>query len=146
MRRATALTLQRHEIQPLSRKIALQNPREIHKQWLKRHLQRRRIREWSDHDPNPNWSSRTRPFGQLTCQALEAHFVLKKIISHSGYLPKFHQMLHLPPKMTLALHQVLHLLQKVTLQHQKLTVQHQQMLHLPRKVALRHHQSHEKWQ
>ena len=31
----------------------------------------------SDHDPNLNRSSRTRPFGKLTFHALEAHIVLK---------------------------------------------------------------------
>ena len=36
-------------------------------------------------------------------------------ISRSGYLPRFHQMLHLPRKMTLQGHQILRLPQKVTL-------------------------------
>ena len=35
------------------------------------------IRTWSDHDPNMNSSSRTRPFAEVTFRASETHFVLK---------------------------------------------------------------------
>ena len=35
------------------------------------------IRTWSDHDPNMNSSSRTRPFAEVTFHASETHFVLK---------------------------------------------------------------------
>ena len=50
-------------------------------------------------------------------------------ISRSGYLPRFHQILHLPRKATLQDHQILRLPRKVTLQHQL-------RLRLPCKVTL----------
>ena len=51
MRGATGITFQPHQILRLPRKIALQNLREICRKRLKRHLQWRTIREWSDRDP-----------------------------------------------------------------------------------------------
>ena len=43
----------------------------------------------------------------LTRPILGTHFVWTKYnIWHSGYLPKFHKMLHLPRKVTLQLHQI----------------------------------------
>ena len=37
----------------------------------------RPIRPWSEHGPNPNSPSRTRPFAEVTFRALDAHFVWK---------------------------------------------------------------------
>ena len=80
---ATGLTLQPHQILRLLRKIAFQNLREICRKRLKRHLQWRTIRQWSDHesdhDPSMNSSSRTRPFAEVTFRDSETHFVLKNI-------------------------------------------------------------------
>ena len=44
---------------------------------MKRHLQWRMIRPWSEHDPNMIWSSRTRRFARLTCRSSEMHFLVK---------------------------------------------------------------------
>ena len=90
-----------------------------------------------------NW---TCPFAELTFPPRQRILYEKYRISRSGYLPKFHQMMPLPQKVTLQHHQMLRLPRKLALQHQKLTVQHHQMLrlrqklHLPGKVTLQHHQ------
>ena len=81
MRGATGITLQPHQILRLPRKIALQNQRQICRKQLKRQFQcgddSSMIREWSEHDPSMNSSSRTRPFAEVTFRAAETHFVLK---------------------------------------------------------------------
>ena len=81
MRGATGITLQPHQILRLPRKIALQNQRRICRKQLRRQFQcgddSSMIREWSDHDPSMNPSSRTRPFAEVTFRASETHFVLK---------------------------------------------------------------------
>ena len=50
-------------IDPLPRKIAFQNLREMCRKRLKRHLQWRTIREWSEHDPTTirAWNCKTEP-------------------------------------------------------------------------------------
>ena len=59
-----------HQILRLPRKTALPNLREFCGKQLKPHFQRAAdltmIRAWSDHDPNMNSSSRTRPFAGVT--------------------------------------------------------------------------------
>ena len=82
----------------------------------------------SEHDRTMNSSSRTSP---------------NFSIWRSVYLPKFHQMLRLPRRVTLRHHQRLRLPRKIALQNhqmlrllQKITLQHHQMLHLARKMAL----------
>ena len=77
MRGATGITLQPHQILRLPRKIAFQNLREICRKRLKRHLQWRTIREWSDHDPTMKLQNWTRPFAELTFPLSATHFVLK---------------------------------------------------------------------
>ena len=86
MREATGIALQPHQILRLPRKSTLQNQRKIRRKQLKRQFQRgddsNMIRAWSEHesehDPNMNSSSRTRPFGELiTFRSSETHFVLK---------------------------------------------------------------------
>ena len=111
MRGATRVTLQPHQILRLPRKIALQNRKGIYWKWINRYLHcgadSNMIRPWSENKlvishPLVHWGYLTR------------YFLLKNIW-RSGYLPKFHQMLRLPRKVTL---------------------QHPQMLRLPRKVPL----------
>ena len=64
------------------------------------------IRPWSEDNPTTKSSSRTRRFGDLARSILKTHFVWYNV-SRSGYLPKFHEMLRLPRKVTLQLHQIL---------------------------------------
>ena len=134
MRGATGITLQPHQILRLPRKVALQNQRKICRKQLKRQFQcatdPSMIRAWSEHElviSHPpvrrGYFSR---FGDAFC-------IENYNISRSGYLPKFHQILCLPRKVTLQHHQVLRLPRKVTLQDH-------QILRLPRKVALQDHQ------
>ena len=93
----------------------------------------RPIRAWSDHDP-----SMIRPWSgpdnaKLNPPRRQGYFshwpgadsIENYNVSRSGYHSKFHQMLHLPQKVTHELHQMLHLPQKVTRELH-------QMLHLPR--------------
>ena len=70
------------------------------------------MRSRSDHDPT-----------------IDAFCIENYNVSRSGCLPKFHQMLRLPGKVTLQHHQMLRLPRKVTLQHH-------QKLRLPRTVTL----------
>ena len=78
LRGATGATLQRRQILRLPRKMTRQNLREMcWNSCMKRHLQWRRIRTRSEHNPNPNSSSRTRPFAEVTFRASETHCVLK---------------------------------------------------------------------
>ena len=72
-------------------------------------------RAWSEDNPRIESSSRTCRFGDLTCPMWESHFVWKNNISRSGHLPKFQEMLRLPRKVTLQLHQILPLPRKTTL-------------------------------
>ena len=145
MRGTTGITLQPHQILRLPRKIVFQNLRKICRKQLKRQFQcaadSTMIRPWSDHDPTMirPWSDHelviSHPpvrrgyfwrFGDAFC-------IENYNISRSGYLPRFHQILCLPRKVTLQHHQMLRLPRKVTLQHH-------QILPLPRKVALQDHQ------
>ena len=102
MRRTTSINLQPHQILRLPGKIALQNLREICQ-----NLQWRTIPAWSDHDPN-------------------------MIRTRTRHLPKFHQTLPLPRKLTRQHHQ--------NENNTPTSVKPHQMLRLPRKVILRHHQ------
>ena len=82
---------------------------------MKRHLLWPTMREWSEHDPNMNWPSRTPPLRRAYFSRFGDAFCMR-----SGYLPKFHQMLRLPRKFTLQHHQMLRLLWKVRLQRHRL--------------------------
>jgi len=44
---------------------------------MKRHVQWRTIREWSEHDPNMNSPFRAGLFAELTFHTLQTHFVWK---------------------------------------------------------------------
>ena len=127
--------------------IALQNLREICRKRLKRHLQWRTIREWSDHDPTMNSSSRTRPF-----RASETHFVLKITTFHAPAIyPDFtkyctcHEKWHCKITKYCACHEKwLSWLILVTYETSftmrgatELILQRHQILHLPRKMTLR---------
>ena len=116
MRGATGITRQPHQILRLPRKIALQNLREILWKQLKCHLQcgddSSVIRPWSEHElviSHPpvrrGYFSR---FGDAYC-------IENYNISRSGYLLKFHRILHLPQKVTLQDHQILRLPRKMIL-------------------------------
>ena len=110
MRGATGITLQPHQILRLPRKIALQNVRKICRKQLKRHFQcaadSTMIRPWSDHEiAKLNPSVRRAYFSPLG----NAFCIENYNISRSGYLPRFHQMLRLPRKVTLQDHQILRL-------------------------------------
>ena len=129
---AIGITLQRHQILRLPRKIAFQNRREIVYEVSFTMRDRSEndptmIREWSDHElviSHPpvrrGYFSR---FGDAFC-------IDNYNISRSGYLPKFHRILRPPRKVTLQDHQILPLPRKVTLQDH-------QMLRLPQKVTLK---------
>ena len=152
MRGATNVTLQRHQILRLPRKMTIQHLTEICWKQLKRHFQcaadPTMIRPWSDHDPRPFPSFRNPPRNRAYLSRSGRAFCIEKYnISRSGYLSKFQQVLHLPRKVTLGLHQVLHLPQKVTLDlyqvlrlPRKMTLDLHQVLRLPRKVTLDLHQ------
>ena len=130
-------TLQRHQILPLPQKITFDEENVLKADSGRFENDPRMIRPWS-----MPWSSRTRPFAEVTFRAFGdvpfgklEHFALRLFI-----YPKFHQMLPLPRKGTLQHHQMLPLPRKVTFQHQKLTVQHHQMLCIPQKVTIQHRQ------
>ena len=90
----------------------------------------RPIREWSDHDPTMKPSVRNPPRNRGYLARPPRAFCIEKYnISRSGYHSKFHRILRLPRKVTLALHQILRLPRKVTLALH-------QILRLPRKVTL----------
>ena len=145
MRGATGLIIQRHQILHLPRKIAFHKSQRNFPKTVEVSFT---VRGGFDHDPSMirthTPSSRTRPFDEVTFRASETHFVLKNYnMSRSGYLPRFHQILRLPRKVTLQDHQILRLPRKVTLQdHQilrlarKRALHHQLILDLPRKVTL----------
>ena len=112
LREATGVIHQPHQILRLPRKMAIQNLTEICRKQLKRHLQWRTIRAWSEHElviSHPpvrrGYFSR---FGDAFC-------IENYKVSRSGYLPKFHQILCLPRKVTLQHHQILRLPRKMTL-------------------------------
>ena len=114
MRGATGITLQPHRILRLPRKIALPNLREIYGKQLKRHFQCATDPRISDHDPT---MIRPRRAAKATFRTGQEQILLKITTfpaPDSGYHSKFHQMLHLPQKVTHELHQMLHLPQKVT--------------------------------
>ena len=74
------------------------------------------IREWSDHDPTMKQSVRNPPRNRGYLSRPPRAFCIEKYnISRSGYHSKFHRILRLPRKVTLALHQILRLPRKVTL-------------------------------
>ena len=75
------------------------------------------MRDRSDHDPRMKPSVRNPPRnrGSFSCSPL-AFSIEKYNSSRSGYHSKFHQMLHLPRKVTLELHQTVRLPRKVTLE------------------------------
>ena len=88
------------------------------------------IRAWSEHDPTMKPSVRNPPRNRGDLSRPPRAFCIEKYnISRSGYHSKFHRILRLPRKVTLALHQILRLPRKVTLALH-------QILRLPRKVTL----------
>ena len=88
----------------------------------------------SDHDPRMKPSLRNPPLNRGYFSRPPRAFCIEKCnISRSGYHSKFHEILHLPRKVTLELHQMLRLPRKVTFELH-------QILRLPRKVALQLHQ------
>ena len=152
MRRATGVIDQPHQILRLPRKMTVQNVREISRKQMKRHLQcaadPRPFRESSEHDPTMNPSVRNPPRNRGYFSRSSPAFCIEKYnISRSGYHSKFHEILHLPRKVTVQLHQILRLPRKVTLElHQilhlprKVTLELHQILRLPQKVTLKLHQ------
>ena len=152
MRGATCVIVQTHQILRLPRKMTVQNLKEICWKRMKRHFQcaadPTMIRAWSDHDPTMKPSVRNPPRNRGDLSRPPRAFCIEKYnISRSGYHSKFHRILRLPRKVTLALHQILRLPRKVTLAlHQilrlprKVTLALQQILRLPRKVTLELHQ------
>ena len=74
------------------------------------------MRGRSDHDPRMKPSARNPPRNRGYFSRGSATFCIEKYnISRSGYPSQFHQILHLPRKMTLQDHQILHLPRKMTL-------------------------------
>ena len=145
MHGATCVIVQTHQILRLPRKMTVQNLKEICWKRMKRHFQcaadptmirpwsendPTMIREWSDHDPRMKPSVRNPPRNRGYLSRPPRAFCIEKYnISRSGYHSKFHRILRLPRKVTLALHQILRLPRKVTLALH-------QILRLPRKVTL----------
>ena len=110
MRGATSITLQPHKILRLPRKTAFRNLREICRKQLKRH---------SECVTDPSMI-RTRSGHELVIshppvrRGYFSHFgdafsIENYNISGSGYLPKFHRILHRPRKVTLRHHQIVRL-------------------------------------
>ena len=90
----------------------------------------RMIRPWSEHDPTMKPSVRNPPRNRGYFSRPPRAFCIEKYnVSRSGYHSKFHRILRLPRKVTLALHQILRLPRKVTLELH-------QILRLPRKMTL----------
>ena len=159
MRGATGINLQPHQILRLPRKMTTQHFTEIGWKQVKRHFQcatdPTMIRERSENDPRTiqPWSDpENAKLNPPRRQGYFSHWpgadsIENYNVSRSGYHSKFHQMLHLPQKVTHELHQMLLLPQKVThelhqMLHlpQKVTHELHQMLHLPRKVTHELHQ------
>ena len=88
------------------------------------------IRPRSENDPTQKTQNWTRRAAKATFRTRQEQNSIENynVSAGSGYHSKFHQMLHLPRKVTHELHQMLRLPQKVT--HEL-----HQMLHLPRKVT-----------
>ena len=87
---------------------------------MKRHFQcaadPTMIRAWSDHDPSMKPSVRNPPRNRGDLSRPPRAFCIEKYnISRSGYHSKFHRILRLPRKVTLALHQILRLPRKMNL-------------------------------
>ena len=152
MRGVTSVIVQSHQILRLPRKMTVQNLKEICWKRMKRHFQcaadPRMIRPWSDHDPRMKPSVRNPPRNRGYLSRPPRAFCIEKYnISRSGYHSKFHRILRLPRKVTLALHQILRLPRTVTLAlhpilrlPRKVTLELHQILRLPRKVTLELHQ------
>ena len=120
MRGATCVIVQTHQILRLPRKMTVQNLKEMCWKRMKRHFQSaadpRMIRAWSEHDPTMKPSVRNPPRNRGYLSRPPRAFCIEKYnISRSGYHSKFHRILRLPRKVTLALHQILRLPRKVTL-------------------------------
>ncbi len=102
-------------------KMTLQKLKEILRKQLKRHLQcgydPTTIRAWSENDPRMKPSVRhpARKWGYFSCSP-RAFSIEKYNISPSGYHSKFHPMLPLARKVTFQHRQILHLPQKVALE------------------------------
>ena len=131
---ATDVIVQSHQILRLTRKMALQNRREICGKQLKRDLQCRAdptmIRAWSDHDPTMNPSVRNPPRDRRRGHFLFSkiqHFALRLSVQISPNIPNFtkycpcrqvtlelDQILRVPPKLSVEFHQIVHLPRKVT--------------------------------
>ena len=108
---------QPHQILRLPHKMALQNLREICRKQLKRHLQLqwRTIRAWSEHELVISHL----PIRRGYFSRFGGAFGIENYnISRTGYLPKFHQILRPPRKVTLQDHQILRLPRKW---HSKIT-------------------------
>ena len=113
------------------------------------------IRAWSEHDPSMirPWSDHEnanrnppRKWGYFSSSP-GAFSIVKYNVSRPILHSNIHQVLRLPPKVTLELHQILRPPRKVTLElHQvlhlprKVTFELHQILRLPRKVTLQLHQ------
>ena len=87
---------------------------------MKRHFQcatdPTMIRAWSEHDPTMKPSVRNPPRNRGDLSRPPRAFCIEKYnISRSGYHSKFHRILRLPRKVTLALHQILRLPRKMNL-------------------------------
>ena len=120
MRGATCVIVQTHQILRLPRKMTVQNLKEICWKRMKRHFQcaadPTMIRAWSDHDPSMKPSVRNPPRNRGDLSPPPRAFCIEKYnISRSGYHSKFHRILRLPRKVTLALHQILRLPRKMNL-------------------------------
>ena len=130
MRGATCVIVQTHQILRLPRKMTSRISKKFAENGWNVISNARPIRPWSDHDPSMKPSVRNPPRNRGYLSRPPRAFCIEKYnISRSGYHSKFHRILRLPRKVTLALHQILRLPQKVTLALH-------QILHLPRKVTL----------
>ena len=117
-RGATDFTHQRHQTVCLPRKITFQIRKEIGwNGWSviynggRSDHDPRMIRPWSEHDCKHE-IARLNPYARRAYFSLLGN-ALNYNISRSGYLPKFHQILRLPRKMSLQQYQTLHLPRKV---------------------------------
>ena len=85
----------------------------------------RPIRAWSEYDPTMSVRNPPRNRGYFSRSPGEFP-IDKKQNSRSGYHSNFHQMLHLPRKVTLKLHQILPLPRKVILNFTKYCTSHEE--------------------
>ena len=116
MRGATCIIVQTHQILRLPRKMTVQNLKEICWKQMKLISNARPIRAWSENDPSMKPSVRNPPRNRgYFSRPPRACCIEKYNISRSGYHSKFHRILRLPRKVTLALHQILRLPRKVSL-------------------------------